>query len=702
MSKSSRYDEYIPLFGRKDDKRVRLYLDVLVEHANIKKATAASYSNPLVTDVVKLDKVYSHMKNKFFATPVGGGVGVDDAHPEWHVFFGQMINRIAGKNQNTVTPAQKDEILKVIKSLAGQATPGSLKELMQEVVKAIMNSIGPGAAGVDKVNEISWSKATEFEFNDEAALYGVLVAAGSGIDANSGSKAIRGDILTDFVKQFGYDKTSPANVRTFIGSIAASPLNAGTIFQEFTAKMTAAAVDGMTATNCRKALSDVITSLDTATSFNYRFDKFFISTLLEEAASKVEPVSSTFFGEDVKSANNYFRNDKGELCILEKGNVVVVEVGSEHATKLLTETNKCMTTGVETSGSLTCADYLRTCLMGGDVGKCKDFMKDLAFWGKAVNEVDNMHPSMALETLKAFEFSRYSKDNETLGMELQVVESVDEWLESLKAETKKTPPQITESEYKAIKNNEKLIGYLKMIVKKINENPSILNKHYRGGPLQRSIAEVNKESFSGSYLSKLGVGPLAGAVQRLSSSDVERVSGLVRDNRARLSISLGYAGLTGMRIPLVMSGGADWAQLVEKQLDSNKRTAGMFRHMFIAYAQRLNAVRKEISTADTNKINELIDTLDAAETKLYKTMAYAEKYAQLLEIHQQQDAEKVLSFDHLKSFVDRRNKYFDRTAKRQNDLISILRTLAEAATKEAPQTVSAEVATGPIKTKLRA
>jgi uncharacterized LabA/DUF88 family protein len=85
-----------------------------------------------------------------------------------------------------------------------------------------------------------------------------------------------------------------------------------------------------------------------------------------------------------------------------------------------------------------------------------------------------------------------------------------------------------------------------------------------------------------------------------------------------------------------------------------------------------------------DKISELIESLKNSEQKLYKASLYTEKYAKLLEIHGQKDNTSILSLDHLKEFVDNRNKYFSRVVKKQNDLMSIIRSIAEAVNKETP------------------
>ena len=61
---------------------------------------------------------------------------------------------------------------------------------------------------------------------------------------------------------------------------------------------------------------------------------------------------------------------------------------------------------------------------------------------------------------------------------------------------------------------------------------------------------------------------------------------------------------------------------------------------------------------------------------LKHAILYTEKYAKLLETMGHSDKHNVLKYDHLKDFVDKRNQYFNRVAKKQNDLISIIQSVA--------------------------
>jgi hypothetical protein len=427
---------------------------------------------------------------------------------------------------------------------------------------------------------------------------------------------------------------------------------------------------------------------DKAREFKYRYDKFWLRSLLEaHVASATQSVGpSSFWNDDVKPTGQTYYRKGSELYMRDaSGKEVRVDVGSPAFQSLKTE-DKCLGTGfIEGSGSNEkCADYLRDCLSGKNVMKCKNFLDRDDFWPDAQKEVDAMLPAMAVQTLNAFEFGMEQVWDNTANRRLLKYKSTDAWIANLVDLTKKYSSGMSADDVKKIANNGKLIGYLKMLVHKVNSNPSILNSDYTGGTDNLRINDP--DAFAGSRLHRMGVKARL-AVPTLSVSSVDKLANGIRDSNSKLSFTLGIHGVQGYgpRFTL-MSGGGIVEDLETKVSDSTKRTSFIIESHFVALTGRLQKFNKTIEKSDSDKINELIKSLKEAEEKLYKASLYTEKYAKLLEIHGEKDATSVLSMDHLKQFVESRNKYFSRVAKKQNDLLSILRSIAEAANKEAPST----------------
>lgn len=439
-----------------------------------------------------------------------------------------------------------------------------------------------------------------------------------------------------------------------------------------------------------KSLRDAAATADDAVrEFGFRYDKYWLRAMLEgHAATAAAPVApSSFFDDDATPAagETYFRRGSELFTIDASGKEVRVDAGSPAFASLKVDA-KCLGTGFADGKDLSsndhkCADYLRECLSGKDVTKCKAYLESPNFWADAEKEVEAMLPAMAVQTLNAFEFGMEQVWDNTASRRLLKYKSVDSWLANLTEQAKTTGAVIDDAAVKNIAANTKLIGYLRMLVSKVNSNPAILNKDYSGAV---DSARINDpEAFAGSRLHKMGVRGRV-AASTLSVSSIDKLSQAIKDSNARVSLSFGLPGLTGFTGRINLMGGGVVEDLEQKASDVTKHTGFIIENQFLALTERLKRHGKAISQADNAKIVALIDSLKKSEEKLYKANLYTEKYAKLLEVHGVKDNTSVLTMDHLKEFVDNRNKYFARVSKKQNDLLSIVRSIAEAVNKETP------------------
>jgi len=270
------------------------------------------------------------------------------------------------------------------------------------------------------------------------------------------------------------------------------------------------------------AISGTTTGSDTALDFNYRFDKFWLRSQLEaHAASATQSVApSSFWGDDVKpTGQTYYR--KGSELYMRKasGAEVRVDMASPAFQSLKTE-DKCLGTGfVDDPSGKKCTDYLRDCLAGKDVTQCKAYLDDEKYWDNAVNEVNNMLPGMAVQTLNAFEFPMEQVWDNTASRRLLKYKSSDAWMAGLVELTGKRGTPLTKTDVEKIAKNAKLIGYLNMLVNKVNSNPAILNKDYTSSATDSALVN-NPDAFAGSRLHKMGVkAHLSAPITSVSSVD---------------------------------------------------------------------------------------------------------------------------------------------------------------------------------------
>jgi len=407
------------------------------------------------------------------------------------------------------------------------------------------------------------------------------------------------------------------------------------------------------------AMATVFASIPDAKDFSFRYDAHFIASLLEEACKNdnVGSASSKFFdNDDDDRISRDYTNDKScaptMLAIDNKnGHIGAIDHLRQNYN------NNCATTGVKDSGMHTCQGYLQDCLQGKNIKECASYMQNPNFWADAQKEVKHMNPLMIVKTLEAFNF--------TLGVDnngLKVVPSPAEWLKNVQG--------LTPAEIAAIGANNNLMGYLSMLVDRTNNNPTILNP---------AVNVNGVPSRHPSRLNSMGIPPL-----RVRDDHIKNMNHWINATRAQTYRVGGFLGIPNVFSGLTaqLTGGAytnNLDEFTKRTSENYVGTADMFTKHVEALGYRLQNMGKQIHQGDLAKINALIDSLRNSENKLNKTMLYAEKYARLLETHGLKDSSAhVISMDHLKEFVDQRNKYFDRVSRRQTDLYSVLTSIAEA------------------------
>lgn len=288
--------------------------------------------------------------------------------------------------------------------------------------------------------------------------------------------------------------------------------------------------------------------------------------------------------------------------------------------------DNCYGTGV---GAEMCDKYVTKCLNGSGDGKaeCKDFFSSKDFWG-SVSDVPNMDPDVARLTLNRFGFSPG--------------QTVDDW-----AKTALT------GEADGLAKNEKLVSYLQACVQRARE-PGAGDDAWHH-PLAKAY-EI----------------PARVVTPKVSVASIDRITSAIQVIHQRIAMALGLSGLFS---GILVGGGGVYKG------ESTPMLADAFNKMLSGFKTTLNAHGKSIQKEDETKINVLIGELREKEHKLHTVMVLARKYSELLDSGVNDPANKI-SAEYLNKFVEAHKKYFQKVSSRQMDLLSILRTLAEAASKE--------------------
>ena len=336
--------------------------------------------------------------------------------------------------------------------------------------------------------------------------------------------------------------------------------------------------------------------------------------------------------------------------------------------------DRCMGTKVNETTTNTCSEYLTKCILGnsGDITKCKQFMMDPNFWTTIQKEVNEMIPHIATTTLNSFGFKIVSKKN------LAEYESVGEWSKSLDQKG------LSSTEVDSIRKNTKLTQYLTMLVNKINSSPAILNKHY----VVKYADDLNHQAsrFTSWTLSARGMVPRAVVVSNYSrqiSSLNDSLLGLRHHVNGRIAFVPG-SGLVinGVSIPVMnglqFGGGSVKMMPHVSENDSLRASYPVIKNLYHGIKGSLASKGKSFGADTEKQFEHNLEQFRKIEEKLIKAIYYSDKYLDVLSIYKDYDHENILNMEHLKSFVEKREHYFDKTIGKQNTILGAIEQIVNS------------------------
>ena len=434
----------------------------------------------------------------------------------------------------------------------------------------------------------------------------------------------------------------------------------------------------------------------TGKSLNFNPDKHVLTQLLEDAykqASAASTGSTNFFsttatGTVPADSDLIFYRKMGEPTALYRkvnGTEIRVERGSDEFMKLKDGGN-CFTTGYQgTAPNNSCYDLVTKCLKGTKIEDCKEFMQS-SDWNQAVVS-ESISPDIAIDLLRKFGFSKINVEVKEIGRHLDMIEEYDSWIKNLSNSYANKTGGLTDKDLKSIAGNTSLTSYLKRMIGIVNSNPGILNKDYVG----KSNLTTNPSAFATTQLGKFGLLPkqvvTASGVPTMSS--VLSLQNAVMSNRNTIGMNWGIMpqGLIFQRGGGMSSGIAEVLEKAENNSEFPLKLSHLMDESFKSFITSLKSHGKDLDSSDMKHINELIADLKEKENKLFKAAIYTDKYVRLIGALGQSDNTSVVKLDHVKDFVDRRNSYFGKVGKKQDDLFSILKALADAQQQETTEPV---------------
>lgn len=406
--------------------------------------------------------------------------------------------------------------------------------------------------------------------------------------------------------------------------------------------------------------------------------------------------------EDVISmtdSNIWKRDAKGDLVKVLPDGKKVTYGDNDEATKLaLTANNRCYTTLVNSKDEAECKTYVWNCLLNGDgngLSACIDLLKSKKgsdFFSKAKAEISEMHPLVALQTLKQFGFKTHLVPDQQSGMALKKVECVKHWLAN-HAEKKFTD----NAQKEVVTQNKDLLAYLDMIAHYVNANPAILNKNFKGES-DEMVGNVQIADFA----KALNIDPRKEPVQVDSGLyDLNRLraynmSGNMYTSTVMQARPAQMLSITAPGVPLTqyrsampsfqMGGNYGVSALVNKRYNQ-AAVAGsnMLNGLFAQLIASMKLHNKTLDDADRQKIENKIQNLKKLENDIQRDIKYIEEYIGLLNALRDYNSEAV-SMANLKSMVEHKDGLSFKKNKEELNLTQILEALQKCISSDKTKT----------------
>ena len=392
---------------------------------------------------------------------------------------------------------------------------------------------------------------------------------------------------------------------------------------------------------------------------------------------KVNPVSADASPVAVVPENVFYRKvgepDK-TYTVNSNGEEAEVQAGSS-IYQQLNESNSCYGTGL-TGTPDDCNEYFMKCLAGNNVKDCKDYMDSGNYWQNAESAVINMLPDVLLRTLKSFGFQPFQSKNSN-GRAYMAYPSAEEWIQGL--EVSLGSDAAAKATVTTVRTNSKLMGYLNMIVTKVNSNPGIANPTYvEDGPA------YNPNAFAGTLGAKYNIkgkaflprknfaraAPAPSAVSALQNTVVNFMSPL----------GLTYGIQPFSTAVFGNQRGGAWEVDVSNDKNLPVQVSGHLNNMYESILENLQVGGKDLDSGDQQTIKKMVNELNVLENKLFKSASYVQGYEDLLAINQKGSG--VVSESNLEKFVAKRNDYYNRVNSKYDSIFPIFSKLAEACQKE--------------------
>lgn len=371
---------------------------------------------------------------------------------------------------------------------------------------------------------------------------------------------------------------------------------------------------------------------------------------LESLGYKLDSIGLEYEDFYIRADEKIHAQPDGTLGYMENGKFISV-LSDEHIKKTDWNNQSCKLTHVVKDGDkITCSSFLQKCLQNEakNLKGCKEFMQSSKFWSSVKKDFKETNPKTLILILKAFGFLSY-KDGTT---KLSMYEDYNSWISRLSTQVKQKDFDLTEEEFKKIKQNDNLRVYLSGIIDKINKNPAILNENYKGKRKSNETIDPKYKlpyyTNSKDYKRSLGV-----IIKSAYSTNIKNITKM----EAYIQSILGLGRQTRVQF-----GGAPESVIL---------IGPVFESIFNKTLVELNKLNKDIDPNEKTQILKMIENIKKTEVNLRSILKYMTRYIQLYNSIPQ-DGEKHLNISTIRDLVEKYKNKVEKLYPKQLNLNAVL------------------------------
>lgn len=327
----------------------------------------------------------------------------------------------------------------------------------------------------------------------------------------------------------------------------------------------------------------------------------------------------------------------------------------------LFESKNCYATQTKGTNNQ-CYTYILDCLLNFNAdGFLNCNLDDNNFFDATTQEINSIHPIIALRTLEKFGFEKILAYDQTLNHNILLIEEFSTWFNRIVKNTS-IPEKIREN----IKKNKKFEIYMLNLVNYVNKNPAILNKDidYKQKTLYQKKNIVNNETINMIQ------------ILDLVESNIKLILMEIKNYKKSNNNNINYLAqlynnyLKPLYYDKIRDTHKNKNYKIEKAIKIPSSSLGLF-NIFIGYVEDLRQQNIYIRPNEFEKIEEKLKKTVILEKEIFDILIMLFKYLQYIELFKNYKSEE-LTIEKIHYIT---NTYYNYIEKKLNDELEIIKLI---------------------------